>query len=126
MTSLTVILLPLLGAVAATAATATTAPTAAEPAPPSATATTRTLDAITIEGVVDVPRVLFITSRENVRFDDGLGWTFVPTAAELMTAWDLPQPAGPLQVPASVSESNSEPESEPSPPAATAPASVTK
>ena len=57
-----------------------------EPAAP----TTRTLDAITIEGAVDVPQVLFITSRENARFDDGLGWAFLPAADETLTVADLP------------------------------------
>ncbi len=56
---------------------------------PSAKAT-RTLDAITIEGAVDVPQVLFITSRENVRFDDGLGWSFLPAADELLATANLP------------------------------------
>ncbi len=51
---------------------------------------TRTLDDITIEGAVDVPQVLFITSRGNVRFDDGLGWSFIDAAADSLTAPTLP------------------------------------
>ncbi len=51
---------------------------------------TRTLDAITIEGAVDVPQVLFITSRDNARFDDGLGWSFLPAAAEILKGTALP------------------------------------
>ncbi len=51
---------------------------------------TRTLEAITIEGAVDVPQVLFITSRDNARFDDGLGWSFLPAAADILTGTALP------------------------------------
>lgn len=58
--------------------------------PERAAPATRTLDAITIEGAVDVPQVLFITSRENARFDDGLGWTFLPAADDILAPADLP------------------------------------
>ena len=51
---------------------------------------TRTLEAITIEGAVDVPQVLFITSRDNARFDDGLGWTFLPLSDEFLAGTELP------------------------------------
>ena len=50
----------------------------------------RTLDAVTIEGAVDVPQVLFITSRENVRFDDGLGWSFLKAATDSLAPPVLP------------------------------------
>jgi len=63
---------------------------AAEPRPAPTAGKVRTLDAITIEGAVDVPRVLFITSRDNVRFDDGLGWSFLPGTAEILEGMDLP------------------------------------
>ena len=53
------------------------------------TAAVRTLDAITIEGAVDVPRVLFITSRDNVRYDDGLGWSFLPRAASILASVEM-------------------------------------
>ena len=55
-----------------------------------ATDPTRTLETITIEGAVDVPQVLFITSRDNARFDDGLGWTFLPMPDEFLTGTELP------------------------------------
>jgi len=63
----------------------------ADPGPgTAAAAATRTLDAITIEGAVDVPQVLFITSRDNARFDDGLGWMFLRTADEILAGVTLP------------------------------------
>jgi hypothetical protein len=36
----------------------------------------RTIDAINIEGEIAVPQVLFITSRDNRRYRDGLGKNF--------------------------------------------------
>jgi hypothetical protein len=36
----------------------------------------RTIDAINIEGEIAVPQVLFITSRDNRRYRDGLGKQF--------------------------------------------------
>ena len=36
----------------------------------------RTIDAINIEGEIAVPQVLFITSRDNRRYRDGLGKSF--------------------------------------------------
>lgn len=36
----------------------------------------RTIDAINIEGEIAVPQVLFITSRDNRRYRDGLGRNF--------------------------------------------------
>lgn len=59
------------------------APSAAKPAPkPAAKAAAksavgvRTIDAINIEGEIVVPQVLFITSRDNRRYRDGLGKNF--------------------------------------------------
>ena len=63
---------------------------AADPPQDQAASTTRTLDAITIEGAVDVPQVLFITSRDNARFEDGLGWWYLPAADEILAGADLP------------------------------------
>ena len=37
-----------------------------------------------------MPQVLFITSRDNARFDDGLGWTFLPVADEILAGTILP------------------------------------
>lgn len=65
---------------------------AEDPAP------TRTLEAVTIEGAVDVPQVLFITSRENVRFDDGLGRTFLLPAADTAAGRILPTRLRPLDI----------------------------
>lgn len=65
---------------------AASAATGEEPRQDAASADVRTLDAITIEGAVDVPRVLFITSRDNVRYDDGLGWSFLPRAASILAS----------------------------------------
>lgn len=42
----------------------------------SGTKGVRTIDAINIEGEIAVPQVLFITSRDNRRYRDGLGKTF--------------------------------------------------
>jgi hypothetical protein len=61
-------------------------PAMADDTPPA----TRTLDEINIEGAVDVPQVLFITSRDNVRFDDDMGWLFLPSAEEILANTILP------------------------------------
>jgi hypothetical protein len=63
---------------------------AADPPQDQAASATRTLDAITIEGAVDVPQVLFITSRDNARFEDGLGWWYLPAADEILAGAELP------------------------------------
>lgn len=63
---------------------------AADPPQDQPASATRTLDAITIEGAVDVPQVLFITSRDNVRFEDGLGWWYLPGADEILAGAELP------------------------------------
>jgi len=60
---------------------------------------TRTLDEINIEGAVDVPQVLFITSRDNVRFDGDMGWFFLPTAEEILASTVLPIKITPLEFP---------------------------
>ena len=43
----------------------------------------RTIDAITIEGEIAVPQVLFITSRDNRRYRDGIGKLYRKNTAEL-------------------------------------------
>jgi len=43
----------------------------------------RTLEAIQIEGEIDVPQVLFITSRDHPRFRDGLRERYHRTALEV-------------------------------------------
>ena len=68
---------------------AATAATGEEPRQDTAAADVRTLEAITIEGAIDVPRVLFITSRDNVRYDDGLGWSFLPQAASILASVEM-------------------------------------
>jgi len=50
----------------------------------------RTLEAITIEGEIAVPQVLFITSRDYRRFRDGLGATYRATALDVARAIDQP------------------------------------
>ena len=50
----------------------------------------RTLDAITIEGQIDVPQVLFITARDFRRYRDGLGSKFRMNALEVARSADLP------------------------------------
>ena len=70
-------------------------PAYADDTPPA----TRTLDEITIEGAVDVPQVLFITSRDNVRFDDDMGWFYLPTAAEILASTILPVEVTPEDIP---------------------------
>jgi hypothetical protein len=43
----------------------------------------RTLDAIRIEGEIDVPQVLFITARDYRRFRDGVGTKYQVTASDV-------------------------------------------
>ena len=50
----------------------------------------RTLDAIRIEGEIDVPQVLFITARDYRRFRDGLGARYQPTSADVAKSIPLP------------------------------------
>ena len=51
----------------------------------------RTLDAITIEGEIAVPQVLFITSRDYPRYRDGLGLKFRLNAIDVARSLDLPE-----------------------------------
>jgi hypothetical protein len=51
----------------------------------------RTLDAIRIEGEIDVPQVLFITARDYRRFRDGLGDKYRLTSADV--ARTIPRPS---------------------------------
>ena len=50
----------------------------------------RTLDAITIEGEIAVPQVLFITSRDTRRFRDDLASTYRPTALDVLRSARTP------------------------------------
>jgi len=53
------------------------------PAPvPARKEAVRTLDAIHIEGEVDVPQVLFITARDYRRFRDGLGSKYLVSSRD--------------------------------------------
>ncbi|MCP4573438.1 MAG: hypothetical protein GY838_13865 [bacterium] len=61
-----------------------------EPRRESPAANVRTLETITIEGAVDLPRVMFITSRDNVRYDDGLGWSYLPGVDEILADVEPP------------------------------------
>lgn len=63
----------------------------AVPTPYARAEEVKTLDDIRIEGEVQLPRVLFITSRETVRPLDFLGLCLPPAEAE-------PLPAGPVPV----------------------------
>jgi hypothetical protein len=74
--------------VALLAAPAVRAATPAEK--PVKAGATRTLEAITIEGEVAVPQVLFITARDVRRFHDGLGATYQLKAIDVSRATLLP------------------------------------
>ena len=50
----------------------------------------RTIDAITIEGEIAVPQVLFITSRDNRRYRDGIGKLYRKNTSELARALNAP------------------------------------
>jgi hypothetical protein len=58
------------------AAAASQATTPEKARPTAAGKGIRTIDAINIEGEIVVPQVLFITSRDNRRYRDGLGKNF--------------------------------------------------
>jgi len=50
----------------------------------------RTLEAITIEGEIAVPQVLFITSRDYRRYRDGLGSKFRMSTLDVARSVDRP------------------------------------
>jgi hypothetical protein len=50
----------------------------------------RTIDAITIEGDIAVPQVLFITSRDNRRYRDGTGKLYRKNTNELARSLNAP------------------------------------
>lgn len=81
---------------------------ATDPAENEKTEAVRTLDAITIEGAVDVPQVLFITSRDNARFDDQLGWTFLRPAEKSLNTREWPLVIRPIDYPAPANKENKE------------------
>lgn len=73
------------------AAAATDSTTAARgAAKPSRKEPVRTLDAIRIEGEIDVPQVLFITARDYRRFRDGAGARYQPTSSDALKS--IPRP----------------------------------
>jgi poly(3-hydroxybutyrate) depolymerase len=51
----------------------------------------RTLDAIRIEGEIDVPQVLFITARDYRRFRDGTPAPYQTTSADIAKSIPLPK-----------------------------------
>ncbi len=51
---------------------------------------TRTLEAIRIEGEIDVPQVLFITARDYRRFRDGAPKKYQTTSADIAKTIPLP------------------------------------
>ena len=53
--------------------------------------TDRTLEAIQIEGEIEVPQVLFITSRDHPRFRDGLRERYHRTALEVSNEVEWPR-----------------------------------
>lgn len=50
----------------------------------------RTLEAITIEGVIDAPEVQFITSRDRLRFADDAGLRYRPRARGILAELRAP------------------------------------
>ena len=66
------------------------AATAKATPPVKATSATRTLDAIRIEGEIDVPQVLFITARDYRRFRDGAPSKYQTTSADIAKSIPLP------------------------------------
>jgi len=50
----------------------------------------RTLDAITIEGEIAVPQVLFITARDQHRYSDGLHHRYLRSTLEIGRGTTLP------------------------------------
>jgi len=50
----------------------------------------RTIDAITIEGEIAVPQVLFISSRDNRRYRDGIGKLYRKNTKELARSLKAP------------------------------------
>ncbi len=63
---------------------------ASKKATPAKPAATRTLDAIRIEGEIDVPQVLFITARDYRRFRDRTPAAYQITSADV--AKTIPHP----------------------------------
>ena len=64
---------------------------AQESSPKKAAGAIRTIDAITIEGDIAVPQVLFITSRGNRRYRDGTGKLYRKNTTELARALNAPE-----------------------------------
>lgn len=90
-------------ALAVTAAGAAAAPASAAPASAHKDAV-RTLDAITIEGEIAVPQVLFITARDVRRFRDGLARTYRPGPLDIVRSIDTPRRVVITNAPRSIKE----------------------
>jgi len=69
---------------------------AATGSPTPAKDTVRTLEAITIEGEIDLPQVLFITARDQHRFRDGLHRRYLKSCATIGRETPLPTRAKPV------------------------------
>ena len=67
----------------ASTASSVTAKTGERPASSGRRIAERTLDAITIEGEIAVPQVLFITSREQPRYNDQLHRRYMRTSLDV-------------------------------------------
>jgi len=91
------IMVVVLGVMASSVCAATNAgpatvnkPKATSPRPAAIAANVRTLDAIRIEGEIDVPQVLFITARDYRRFRDGVPAKYQVTSADIAKSIPLP------------------------------------
>jgi hypothetical protein len=60
----------------------------------------RTLDTVAIEGEIDVPQVLFISSRDHLRFRDDTGARLRPDALAVIRGAILPLRLAPAELPA--------------------------
>lgn len=80
-------------AVAWTAGTGDARASGPEPAPPARAVpnqAARTLDAVAIEGEVDVPQVLFISSRDHLRFHDDTARRYRPGPLDVIRGATVP------------------------------------
>ncbi len=75
---------------AASDSTAAARPASKASKPVGNTKGVRTIDAINIEGEIAVPQVLFITSRDNRRYRDGLGKQFRMSTLDVARALAAP------------------------------------
>lgn len=68
----------------------------------------RTLDTVAIEGEIDVPQVLFISSRDHLRFRDDTGAGYRPDALAVIRGAILPVRLAPAELPAAPAITDSE------------------